>query len=300
MTVPTLRPLGFGEILDGAFTLYRRNLGPFVVTSLVPTLAIVVAVLLLGVGTFGAIATGDPTAGIAAFMGSFALFMFIVALATLVTWAALTREASQAYTGGEVSVGDGMRAGFRAFLPLLAAGILAFIGIVIVVIGVAIAGGMLMGMAAAAGSVLLTVVATIVMFLLMMGAYLCCFALLFAVVPAVVVEGKGPYEALERSVQLARGALPRIIGLMFVTLLIVYLPMIAVLIVTGSTAQFTSPTPVQPSLGALIAQQVLTWGVSVLTVPFMVAVVVLQYYDRRVRTEALDVQMAADALAVAG
>jgi Na+/proline symporter len=44
--------------------------------------------------------------------------------------------------------------------------------------------------------------------------------------------------------------------------------------------------------GALVAQQLLSLAVSILTAPFLPAVIVLLYYDRRVRTEALDVQLA--------
>jgi hypothetical protein len=54
-----------------------------------------------------------------------------------------------------------------------------------------------------------------------------------------------------------------------------------------------------PTTQQLMTQQVLGWAVGVLTTPFMVSVIVLQYFDRRVRTEALDVQMMADRLAVA-
>jgi hypothetical protein len=117
--------------------------------------------------------------------------------------------------------------------------------------------------------------------------------------PAIVVEGAGPLEALERSFTLARGALGRVIGLMLVTLLITYLPMMAVMAFTGGFAQIMNPDAI-PTAGQFITQQVLSMGVGILTTPFMVAVIVLLYFDRRVRTEALDVQMMTDQLAVAG
>ena len=37
MALSNLRPLSFGEILDSAFTLYRRNFATFVLTALIPT-----------------------------------------------------------------------------------------------------------------------------------------------------------------------------------------------------------------------------------------------------------------------
>jgi hypothetical protein len=143
------------------------------------------------------------------------------------------------------------------------------------------------------------VVGGVLMFVLIFAAYLGVIGLLFAVAPAVVVERAGPLEALERSVTLARGALGRVIGLMLVTMLITYLPVMGVMAVTGGFTQLANPEAV-PTGAQFITQQVLSMGVGILTTPFMVAVIVLLYFDRRVRTEALDVQMMTDSLAVAG
>ena len=120
-------------------------------------------------------------------------------------------------------------------------------------------------------------------------------------VPAVIVEGAGPVEAIARSLKLAQGALPRITGLMVVTLIITYLPILAVLAVTGGFAQALDPAAAgAANAGALVAQQLLTWLISVLTTPFMTSVLVVLYYDRRVRAEALDVRMVAERLTLAG
>ncbi|HEU0079725.1 MAG TPA: hypothetical protein VFQ76_18850, partial [Longimicrobiaceae bacterium] len=48
MSVSHLRPLSFGEILDGAFALYRRNFVVFVTTALVPLLPGVLLLAVLG------------------------------------------------------------------------------------------------------------------------------------------------------------------------------------------------------------------------------------------------------------
>jgi hypothetical protein len=54
---------------------------------------------------------------------------------------------------------------------------------------------------------------------------------------------------------------------------------------------------VVPSPGQFWLQQVANSVTGALTTPFLVASLVILYFDRRVRTEALDVQLAADALA---
>jgi hypothetical protein len=299
MNVPNLRPLGFGEILDGAFTLYRRNFVTFAVTALVPTALMLALMVFVGFGVFASLSSGDATQIISAFLGIGLIVGLAVGLLFMAMYGALTRQASQSYTGQHTSVGDGFSAGARAVLPMLGATLLAVILFIIAVFAVGIVIGIVTALVAMMGIGILTVLVTILAFCAMAAVYLGGIALLFAVLPAIVVEGKGPIDAISRSIDLARGALGRVVGLMLVTLVITYLPILAVMLLTGSFAQITNPGTV-PSTGQFVTQQVLSMGVGVLTTPFMMAVVVLLYYDRRVRTEALDVQMLTDRLAVAG
>lgn len=298
MTAPNFRPLGFGEILDGAFTLYRRNLPTFLVTALIPTLVVVVAFYLFGGAYFDALLGGDPEALMGA-LGGFFVAALISALAYVVLWAALTREMAQAYLGQPISVADGMRTGRRKLLPILGAGIAIGVGLMVAYLAIMLVFVVIGGAGAATGSTALAVIVGLIGAVLAVGAYLAAIGMLFAVLPAIVVEDKGPIEAIGRSIDLARGALGRVVGLMVVTVLITYLPIMAVMLVTGGFANFSDPSAL-PSTGQFVTQQLLGMSAGVLTTPFMVGVIVLLYFDRRVRTEALDVQMAADRLAVAG
>ena len=106
-------------------------------------------------------------------------------------------------------------------------------------------------------------------------------------------------DAVERSFTLARDALPRIVGVMVVALLITSLPGVAINWLTGGFATLMNPDVV-PSPGTLMTRELLSIVGTAITTPFSVAVTVLLYFDRRVRTEALDVQMMTDNLAVAG
>lgn len=297
MAAPQFRPLGFGEILDGAFTLYRRNFVPLLLTALIPSVLIVAGFAV--VGTQGV--TTDPQDIEAGMRFAVAMlgYSLVAGLVSLVLWAALTREAAQAYLGHPVSVGDGMRTAFRKLLPLLGAAILMFVAmlvtyfVVVLLVGIVVAVGMATGNTAL--MVILGVVATIVG----IGAFLGMASLLFAVIPAIVVEDRGPLQSFGRSFDLARGALGRVAGLMVVSFIIVYLPVIAVAWLTGGFASFSNPQAM-PSMGQFLTQQLLSGGVGILTTPFLVSVIVLLYFDRRVRTEALDVQMMTDRLAGAG
>lgn len=298
MAVPILRPLSFGEVLDGAFTLYRRHFATFALTALLPTLGILIGFLVLGDGFVRAMTNPDPSAAVMELFGGMAIVLAIGFAGTLVMWPALTHQAAQAYTRQPISVADGFRAGARAALPLLGAAILAWIALAVAGFGFMLVVGVVAAIFFAMGSVMAIIGGVLAAFGYVAFIY-CAAGLLFGIVPAIVVEGAGPLEALQRSFTLAHGALKRVGGVIAVALLITYLPMMAVMALTGGFAQMMDPSAV-PSGGQVIAQQVLGMGVGVLTTPFLVSVIVLQYFDRRVRTEALDVQMMADSLAVAG
>lgn len=298
MALPNLRPLSFGEILDGAFTLYRRNFVTFVVTALIPSAVVIAALVVMGGGLFAAMASNDPTAILGAVLGAGLLIGIVAFASVLMMWGALTREASQSYTGQPTSLGDGIQSGLRSILPLFGAAFIALVGMVVAGFGVGLVLAIFVGVFAAMGGAM-AVLGGVLALAGWFAFVLVAVAVLFAVTPAVVVEGAGPIQALERSFTLARGALGRVIGLMLVTLLITYLPGVAVMAVTGGFTSIMNPEVV-PTASQMMTQQLLGWGVSILTTPFMVAVIVLLYFDRRVRTEALDVQMMADRLAVAG
>jgi hypothetical protein len=128
MSLSQLRPLGFGEILDGAFTLYRRHFGVLVATSLLahaPVMLMWGWFVLLG----GDDAGGDGIVLLGRLMG---------ALAAVLGSGALTQQASAAYLGGEVSVAEGFRAAWRHFFRLLGAlfiqNIAFIIGLVMLVV----------------------------------------------------------------------------------------------------------------------------------------------------------------------
>jgi hypothetical protein len=296
MTAPNFRPLGFGEILDGAFTLYRRHFVTFLLTAILPTIAMGALFFVSARAYFEAVLTGDPNAMMGA-VGGFFLGIVLVGLVSLVLWGALTRQAAQAYVGQPTSVGDGMRTGLRKALPILGAGILIGLGLGAAYLAVALVIAFVVGIGAASGSMAVAVILGFIAGVLGVAGYLAGVAMLFAVIPAIVVEDKGPIEAIARSFDLARGALGRIVGLMVVTFIITYLPALAVLLVTGGFANLGDPNAV-PSSGQFMTQQLLGMGVGLLTTPFMVSVLVLLYFDRRVRTEALDVRMATERLAM--
>lgn len=304
MSSPLLRPLGFGEILDGGFTLYRRHFTVLFATALLAMLP-----MSLATGAWVQILSGvSPDAPSAA---GVAAGVLLVAFAGLVSWSvilgALVRQVAGAVSGGEVSIADGGRHALRRFLPIAAAFVLstaatmvgAFIVAIplIVVVAVIIAVGAVAGGAPPSGA--MPVVAVILIMGTMGMAMLLLMTGFFAVTPAVVLEDRGPIAAIGRSWRLASGARFRIMGILVVSYIIIMLPAVAIMIVGGSgMAFYDSAAAVGP--GQVMMQQALSLLSSALTLPFFVACMTLLYFDRRVRTEAYDLEAAADALPVSG
>lgn len=290
-----LRPLSFGEILDGAFSLYRRHFVTLFVTALLPLVPTSIGVAVIS-RSMSLMAANQPGAGTASMV--FAGILFLVGMpGAIIMWAALTAQVGEAWTGGEPSVGEGYRRGGRRFFALIGAAILAYIVLLATMMIVGIAAALLVGVtvglgASSAAGALIMIPAFLVAFGMVLGVG----AALFGVLPALILEKLGPAEAITRSFKLTRGAVGRVMGVVLVTMLIVYLPLIGVLLVTGGFANMADPTAI-PGTGLFWVQQLANMVIGALTTPFMVASFVILYFDRRVRTEALDVQLAADALA---
>ncbi|HEX2078151.1 MAG TPA: hypothetical protein VHG08_10595 [Longimicrobium sp.] len=298
-----LRPLSFGEILDGAFTLYRRNFASFAGTALASAAGLLVLAAVVGIS----VAVLIPY-----LMGSMVLMVLAALLAltaimamVMLMWGALAWRASQAYTGHATRLGESLAAGGRSAMKLVgvavAAVLLTFAGLWVVV--QAMEGAMfLLG---SAGGPVVRVLLVVVALAGMLGVPAVVMAALFATLPAVVLEEKGPVQAVSRSFSLVEGSLWRVAGVLLVALIITALPGVAVLWASGGFEMLYDPASAAVNaamepMSRQIVEQLLSWFVSVLTTPFLVSVIVLLYYDRRVRTEALDVRLAADRLAVAG
>ncbi|HEU0301267.1 MAG TPA: hypothetical protein VFR37_17515 [Longimicrobium sp.] len=266
------KPLSFAEILDGAFVLYRRGFSALLGTALLT-------------GAVSAAAGALPSGTMA---GILALVVKLVVYA--VAWIALTWQVSRLYTGQSAPVNGGLQAAGASLLPALGGWLIAFVlyGIPVLLAGrVVFRMGVRVGMegGGAPGGVLLLVLPVLAYGALAVTA----LALAFAIVPAVVLEGAGPWPAVARSFRLAGEAFVRVGGLVLVAAALYILIALGLLRIGGwndDPFAIASPTV-----------QLLLAGVRALLLPFVVGAAVLTYYDLRVRTEGLDLQLAADGLA---
>lgn len=287
----TLRPLGVGDIVDRVITIYRARPLLFLAISAIPYLVLVLVVGGLSVafaGTFAALApllAGDVDRGLpilaalAPSLIAFVAVVIVVALATsLVQSAALVDAAAARYLGRETTVGDALRVGLRASPRLLLMGLAAFAAFCALwaVLLVAIAVGrewyvVVAGMGTG----------FVGMFYL---------AASWMVSPAVAtLEGSGPIASLRRSWRLSQGNRWRILGL--IALLFILQVVLSSILSIVLVASFATDETVQ-----VVLQQVVNLVATIAWAPIYWGTFAVLYYDLRVRKEAFDLELAAEAL----
>ncbi|RST11422.1 hypothetical protein E2C00_05010 [Streptomyces sp. WAC05374] len=299
-----LRPLGVGEILDGAVSTLRAHwrtvLGITLTVSVITQIGdILVQRYLVPVPPR---LSADPTPqealkqsveSLKASLISLGPTTLITLIGTFVTTALLTMVISRAVLGRPVTLADAWREarprlpqllGLTLLLPLLSA-VLMTVGLV---------PGLLLGgpggaLLAALGGV---AAAVVILWLLVR------FSLSYA---ALMLERQGVMASLRRSAKLVQGAWWRIFGVLTLTMLLMFLISMIIAIpftliafavdgnglgglFTGSAPEFGWPFLIITGIGSVIAASI--------TYPISSGVSVLLYIDQRIRREALDLDLA--------
>ena len=270
MSFSQLRPLSLGEVLDGAFTIYRRHFASLFLTALVPQLPMILMVMVY----YGWLASMTAASADGSDFGAMPLVGLVVVLVLLpfaaigmaTAFGAVTFQVARAYTGAPVTTREALDRGLKRSLPLVGAYILVMI---------MSAFGLL---AFIVGAILVWVSA-------------------FAVVPAVVLERRGPADAISRSWQLIKGGWGEVFLVLIIAYFIAAMPGFAVSMVTMIGGMALTGFDPDKMMAVQGVGQVLSQVARTLTIPFSIGTTVLLYYDRRVRSEALDVQMMAESLA---
>ncbi len=294
MEAPQLRPLGVGDIVDRVFALYRSRPLLYLAASAVPYLVFVLVIAgvtlalaarFLGLADFAnAIAVGgtpDPAVFVSA-IGTFFVFILFVVVAAVVILSlqttALVHAMSARYLGRQITLGETLRAGLRASPRVIATGLLIFVGIVAMWTALAL----LMVLYQQAWFVALAALGGLT------GTFFILASTLVAPVVATL-EGVGPIGAIRRSFSLAKGNRWRILGLQL--LLLVINGVISAVV----SAVFITTIISDAGLRAA-AQQVVNAVTTIAWAPVEWGTFAILYYDLRVRREAFDLQLAAEAL----
>jgi hypothetical protein len=305
-----LRPLGVGEILDGAVTTIRRNPGPMLGLSAI--VAVVTQLLGLGIGWWlfdqtdevAFSSTADPDEvldALAGFFGAAAVVVIVTWIATVLLTGILTVVVSRAVLGEHLNVGEAWRAARPRLLKLLLLTLLyslTWIGPFLVAVGLALAIGAASGDSEVGGgfAVILTLAAIPIAIWLYIRYALAGPSLMLE---SRSVRGRSPRPvgvigALRRSAELVRRSWWRVFWILLLVLLIAVLigqvigvpfawvPFLAVGDDPSDAAVFG--TLVLSALGGIVA--------STFTAPFTAAATALLYVDRRIRREGLDIELA--------
>lgn len=307
--IVALRPLGVGEILDGAVAGMRANpkamLGLSAAVAVLTQLVQVPVTWLLlrdtGGSGFALTPTPDPATGtvdtqlLVRLFATLGLTGLVTALAVLVLTGVLTVVVSRAVLGERLSVGGAWQAARPRLPSLLGVTVALFLAMSALLLA-----GLLPGLLLAAAGANEALVALLVL-LGVTGSVVAAVHLYvsWALAPSVaVLERQGVRGALARSRALVRGAWWRTFGLLLL-----------VAVIAGVVAQILSvPFGFLAAglsylgsgggegdvyaLGPLLVSALGSVVAATLTWPFAAAGGVLVYVDRRMRREGLDAQLA--------
>ncbi|MFG3079161.1 glycerophosphoryl diester phosphodiesterase membrane domain-containing protein [Streptomyces parvulus] len=301
-----LRPLGVGEILDGAVstmrTYWRTVLG---ISLTVAVFTEIIVVLLQGLvlDNSSTEALNDPDASLSELgdaltetsINSGAVFL-ISLIGTVLATALLTTVTSRAVLGRPVTAGEAWRDARPQVLKLFGLIVL----LLLIVAGIVLAGmapGLLVTATAGGGAG----VALTVLGFLAAGVVAVWLMVRFSLAsPALMLEKQGIKKALSRSVKLVRGSWWRVFGIQLLatiianvvaSIIVIPFAFLAAAVGGDGVSGFLEGTGdvgwtflVVSGIGSVIG--------SMITFPITAGVAVLLYIDQRIRREALDLELA--------
>ncbi|MFE0631097.1 hypothetical protein ACFW3D_29585 [Streptomyces sp. NPDC058864] len=304
-----LRPLGIGEILDGAVSTMRAHWRTVLTISFAVSLLTQGAMLLLQGFMLDDSETINSLEGrtnlsfnevMSAVGGTLAaggLAVVVTLVGVGIATAMLTMVISRAVLGHRVTLGEAWSDarpqllrlfGLTLLLGLIGGGIFA-VGItpgILVAVGGATAAGV--GLAFIGGAVALGVVVWLMIRFSLSS-------------PALMLEKQGVLKSMARSAKLVRGSWWRILGIQLLTMILVYIvssiiqvPFVVMGMFAGSDGLSAFASGDQAGLGwtYLIVIGIGAVIGSTITFPIQAGVTALLYMDQRIRREALDIELA--------
>lgn len=299
-----LRPLGVGEILDGAVSTMRAHwrtvLGITLTVSVIVQTAIILVdrYLLPDPPSIDANATGSEALRQAADSLQSSLLnnappLLITMLATIFTTAVLTVVISRSVLGRPVTLSDAWAEARPRLLPLL--GLTLLLAVMAVgIMAVGLLPGFLLGGTAGVGLAFLGLLAACVVLVWLMVRF--CLAS-----PALMLERQSITASMRRSAKLIRGAWWRTFGILALTwlltlivTLVIGIPfgIIAVVADGGGLDAFLTEGANSFGWSFLIISGIGDVVIATITYPLSAGVMALLYVDQRIRREALDLELA--------
>ncbi|AGJ55312.1 putative integral membrane protein [Streptomyces sp. PAMC 26508] len=300
-----LRPLGVGEILDGAVSTMRTHWRTVLGISLTVSVIAEIAIILLqryvlpeqksiDPNATGAEAIRQATESAQSQLVNSAPSTLIAMIATLFTTSVLTVVISRSVLGRGVTLSEAWSEARPRLLPLLGLTLLLSLmsaGIMVVGLlpGLALGGG--------AGGIVLT----------FLGFLASCIVVLWLMIrftlaaPALMLERQPVIAALRRSAKLVKNNWWRTFGILALTYLLVIVLALIITIPFGILAMTLDSNGLSELLNSnstdfgwpfLIVTGIGEVIVSTLVYPFTAGVMAMLYIDQRIRREALDLELA--------
>ncbi|MFF8715520.1 hypothetical protein ACF07T_29425 [Streptomyces sp. NPDC015184] len=298
-----LRPLGVGEILDGAVSTMRAHwrtvLGITLTVSVIAQIAIILVqrFLLPDPVEIDPDATGPEALRQAADSAQSALIsslpsVLIGMIATLITTSVLTVVISRSVLGRPVTLAEAW-AGARPRLAQLLGLTLLLALISAAILTVGILPGLLIGSAAGAALALIGFLASSAVTIWLMVRFSLAS-------PALMLERQSIAASMRRSAKLVGGAWWRTFGVLALTWLLTFIVSIIVAIPFGVIAMAVDGG----GIGSVLTDGSMDFGwpflivsgigevvISTITYPLSAGVMALLYIDQRIRREALDLEL---------
>jgi len=265
-----LRPMGVGEILDGAFTIYRRHFITFL------ALGVIVLWLPVVLTIYAQLAGPEQHPFI------LILAAILQYFAGLLLTAGVIRVISDFYLGREARLTQALSLGAQKVWPLFVVGLGkgVILGLIVFMLGIMAA--ISIPMLTRTGAVGAVVALALLAAACWLAAFVACG---YGVTTQVVVlEPLGSsFDAFGRSWDLTRGRKLKVLGLALVAFILVGVPSAGIGALAG-ILRFTSA-----SWAAVLL--VLAAVLPVMLTPVLPCVFTLMYYDLRVRREAFDLEL---------
>lgn len=304
-----LRPMGFGDLLDAIFSLYRAHFLPFLAIASGYFIAIltVISIVFLddSVGRGAKIAIWISTVS-----ATFGVLIFVVS--------GLVFASTEAYLSRNIKVGAALRQAIPRFLPCfvgsLLFGLLAWLcGVLANILFVLLIDSYISTVGVGSVNIFLvnfTVGLVFVIITVCLAGFFLPYWSFF--VSTVSLEGRSMRAGLRRSRELIRGRRWRVVG----TVLAIFLLPFAIgfvlravfaflLVLTGleGVGSFLDivrwmslwelPTNLEELRLSYVLMYLFNLGVDTFTIPIWVIGCTLLYFDQRIRKEGFDIEMIA-------
>ncbi|WP_367042528.1 hypothetical protein [Streptomyces sp. Je 1-332] len=303
-----LRPLGVGEILDGAVstmrTYWRTVLGISLAVAVFTEIVVILLQKFVLNNSASTEALDDPSATVGELtralgdtLLSSGVVLLITLLGTVIATALLTMVTSRAVLGKPVTTAEAWQdakpqlprlIGLTLLLPLIGVAVVAVgsvPGVLIAVAGATDAGISL----AVLGGFAALIVAVWLLVRLSLAS------------PALMLEKQGVKKSMTRSVKLVRGSWWRVFGIQLLaaiianvvaSIIVIPFTLIAGAVSGDGVTSFLDGGTDELGWTFLIVSGIGSVIGSMLTFPITAGVTVLLYIDQRIRREALDLELA--------